>query len=287
MLLPAITFWIVDRALNQQVQDEARQTLGTADTVFEQLLELRGRDRVSQFRNAVNESSYRSLAHLVTEKNPSARETVRRFLNDRLESYGEDCEALLLTTGASSEPVVARRSSFLEPGEFGRDAASITNSALQGEASHGAIDVHGRIYSIVSVPVLDPESGSLAGALTAAIRIGEGTLQELKSITGADIFLVSGEAVTAATIHQPELSAALLHGIVGGDVRRTVPVAAQGEHYLALTDKYTAHGNDQGFRYVLLSSYEKRLREQQQTRTTLLEVSLTGIVLSPGFWSGC
>ena len=279
VLLPAITFWIVDRALNRQVQDEARQTLGTADTVFEQLLELRGRDRISQLRNAVNESSYRSLARLVAEKSPSARETVRRFLNDRLESYGEDCEALLLTAGASAEPVVARRSSFLEPGEFGRDAALVTNSALQGEAAHGAIDVHGRIYSIVSVPVLDPESGSLVGALTAAIRIGEGTLQELKSITGADIFLVSGEAVTAATIHQPELSAALLHGIVGGDIRRTVPVAAQGEHYLALTDKYTAHGSDQGFRYVLLSSYEKRLREQQQTRTTLLEISLTGIIL--------
>ena len=280
VLLPTITLWIVDRSISRQVQDEARSTLGTADTVFRQLLEFRASERVAQFRSAVNESSYRSLAHLVAEKDPTARETVRRFLNERLEAYGDDCEALLLVADPAAEPVVARRGKFLEPAEFIRSAADITKLALQGEPAHGATDLHGGAYLIVAVPVIAPESGALVGALAAAIRISDSALQELKSITGADILLVSGEAVMTATLHESGLSAALVQGIVGGDTRRILPVATPGEHYLALTDNYARPGGGRGFRYVLLSSYEARLRDLQRTRYTLLEVSLAGILIS-------
>ncbi len=283
VLLPIITFWIVDRSISRQMQDEAKQTLSTAETVFQQLLELRGRDRVSQFRNAVNESSYRSLARIVAEKDPTARETVRRFLNERLDAYGDECEALLLVADPTAEPLIARRGTTFDPAEFIRNSNEITKRALMGEPSQGATDLHGRAYLVVAVPIIASESSSQVGTLVAAIRIGDNTLREFKSITGADIFLVSGETVTAATIHQAELSAALLQGLVGGNTRNILPVGAQGEHYLALTDNYSPSSGGRGFRYVLLSSYEKRFRELQQTRSILLEVSVAGIVLS-GFF---
>ena len=62
VLLPAITLWVVTRSMTNQVKLEARQSLVTAETFFQQLLELRARDLLLRFRNAVNESSYRSLA---------------------------------------------------------------------------------------------------------------------------------------------------------------------------------------------------------------------------------
>jgi len=55
---------------------------------------------------------------------------------------------------------------------------------------------------------------------------------------------------------------------------------AGGEHFLALGGDYGARRGQPGFRYVLLSSYEPRLRALAATRRTLLGLSAAGILLS-------
>jgi signal transduction histidine kinase/ActR/RegA family two-component response regulator len=279
VLLPVLTLWIVNRYISRQMQDESRQTLVAAESVFQQLLEYRTRDLLSRFRNAVNESSYRSLASIAADPEPAARETIRVFLNERLEAYGDDCEALILTAKAGA--VAARRGAGFEAEDFIRATADLTRLAMQGEAAHAPLTLHGHAYLAIVVPISQQEKGPAVGTLAVAVRIGDSALRELKAITGTDILLVDRGAVTASTLPQPALPAEVLQPPADRrDAARARPVQLEDEHYLALVGSYAPGGQGAGFRYVLLSSYEQRLRELERTRSTLLTVSVAGVILS-------
>ncbi len=281
VIVPAITLWIVNSYISRQMQEESRQTLNTAENVFQQLLELRARDLLSRFRSAVNESSYRSLAPLVGAPESSARETIRKFLNERLDAYGDDCEALLLVAQSGAAPTVARRGTAFSTEDFARVTAGLTRLALQGEAVHGSLNLGGHSYLIVAVPVSTQENGAPVGALTVATRLGESSLQELKSITGADILLLDHQTVIAATLRSPELPRDLVASVGdGAAARRELSVVLQNAHYLALTGSYQVSDAGLGFTYVLLSSNEQRFSELARTRLTLVSVSLAGVLLS-------
>ena len=280
VLLPTITFSIVDRYISRQVEAESRQTLSTANTVFQQLLMLRSRDLLSRFRGAANESSYRSLAQILSSPEAKARVTIQTFLNERLEAYGVECEALLLVSPQpGSTPVVARRGSAFSTEDFARATANLTRHALEGEATHGWLNLNGHSYLVVAVPVSIQENGTPDGALAVATRFGESALHDLNTLTGADIVLLDNHTVTASTIRQLELPADLT---AAGDATdgRVQPVVLLGTHYLAQTGSYEISGAAGGFHYVLLSSTEQRLNELARTRTTLLSVSLAGILIS-------
>lgn len=279
ILLPTITFWIVNGYISRQMQDEAQQSLSTARGVFEQLLEWRSRDLLSRFRSAANESSYRSLAPLVAAQEASARETIRKFLNERLEAYGEDCEALLLVAQSGNNPAVVRRGSAFSADEFVRATTGLTSLAMQGEPVSGPLNLHGHSYFVAAVPIATLENAAPVGVLTVATRLSDSALQEFKSITGADIVLLENGTVTATTIRQPELPADLMAAVGKGAAKpRMLPIV--NGHYLALTGSYTSGSAAGGFNYVLLSSFEQRLTELARTRATLVSVSLAGIILS-------
>src|SRR4051812_2923517 len=225
ILLPAVTLWIVNGYISRQMQDEAQQSLSTARGVFEQLLELRSRDLLSRFRSAANESSYRSLAPLVATSESSARETIRKFLNERLEAYGEDCEALLLVAQSGANPAVARRGNAFSADEFVGATVALTALAQQGEPVAGPLNLNGHSYLVAAVPIATQENAAPMGVLTVATRLGDRALQELKSITGVDIVLLESNTVTAATIRQPELPANLMASVGNGPARpRMLPV---------------------------------------------------------------
>jgi two-component system NtrC family sensor kinase len=272
VLLPTITLWIVNRSMSQQVQVEARQTLDTAEAVFLNFLDIRSRSLAARFRNTVNEPRFKATAQLGDPK------TLKNYLRDLLDEMRDETELIGFTTDRGVQLASAQRDSGSLPGDLA-PAAPIIQQALGGVLSTGIISHNSRTYNVVSVPVQLSENGPLIGALTIATRLSESTMQELKSLTHADIFLLAGSAVTASTIRQPALPDILPGGLAGND-RQTLPVEIQGEHYFALTDNYQRGGTQRSFRYVLLSSYEPQLRELERTRTTLLTVSIAGILLS-------
>jgi two-component system NtrC family sensor kinase len=275
VLLPAITLWIVNRAMGNQAEAEARQSLTTAEAVFRQTVDFRGRELLTRFRNAVNEPSYRSIVQLAASNDPLARDTIRKVLRERLEAYGEDHETLLLTA-PDSEPLAVVRTGT-NGGTEGWAAAtnSFIRAALGGEETHGTLEYHGRVYLVAAVPVRPVDETSPAGALVVATRLSETVLQELKVLTSADILLLAGPTVTASTLRQPGPPPG-----VPTSGRHIQAVELGGRHYFALTEDYGRSAVPGGFRYVLLSSYEERLQDLARTRTTLLSLSLAGIVLS-------
>ena len=171
VIIPAVTLWIVDRSISEQMQEEARHTLVTAETVFKQTLDFRSRDLLTRFRNAVVEPNYRSIVLLAASSDPLARQTVSKFLFHQLDEYGEDYEALLLTTADSPPQVATRHGDATEQEGWIKVTSTLTRSALQGEAAHGTLEFGGHVYLVVAVPVFNAERTTLVGALNVATRI--------------------------------------------------------------------------------------------------------------------
>ena len=274
VLLPTVTLWIVNQSMTKQLDAEAHQNLNTAEAVFLNSLDIRARALVARFRNVVNEPRFKATAQLGDPK------TLNRFLRELLDEWRDETELLVFTTERGARLASAQRDPALPLDEFERAAEPIIHPALGGEPGTGIVSVAGRTCNVVAVPMLLSDTGSLIGVLTIATRLSETTMQELKSLTQADIFLGTGDTVTASTVRQSDQAGVLFREVAAGNERRIRPVEMQGAHYFALTDNYARRGPEGGFRYVLLSSYEQRLHELESTRAKLLTVSFTGILLS-------
>ena len=273
VLLPGVTLWIVNRSMTKQVDAEARQNLNTAEKVFFTSLDDRTRSLAARFRNVVNEPRFKATAQLGDPK------TLNRFLRELLDEWRDETELLVFTTERGTRLASVQRDPTLPLEDFERAAEPVIRLALGSEPGSGIVSVGGRTCNVVAVPMLLGDTGSLIGVLTIATRFSETTMQQFKSLTNADILLLGGRTVTASTVQQPALPG-ILPGLPAGDGRQVMPVEMQGEHYFALTDNYQRGGVPTSFRYVLLSSYEQRLRELEGTRTKLLTVIFTGVLVS-------
>lgn len=278
VLTPVITLWTVNRTMSQQAQAAARQTLTTAEGVFKNYLEIRSRNLGSRFRNIVAEPRFKATAQLGDPK------TLNSYLRALLDELRDDNELLLFTTERGTRLASAQRNSTMTVDAFERAAAAIIQQGLAGDMGVGIVSVGSETYNVISVPMVLRETDPLIGVVTIASRFSETTMQELRSLTRADIFLSTGYTVTASTLPQTEVQKIMLQETATGDTAgasdRVRSTQIQGEHYFALTDTYEPHGSNSGFRYVLLSSYEQRLRELERTQTTLLGISLAAILIT-------
>ncbi len=171
VIVPALTLWIVDRHISQQVQDESRRSLAAAETVFRQSLDIKSRDLLTRFRGAVNESSYLSIAQLLGSKDPHAAETIRQFLNERLEAYGDDYDALVLTADGGAAPVGVRHGATFDLDEWIRTTQPLARLALQGEATQGPGEFRGSGYLVAGVAVSAVCGGAARGVATVGARL--------------------------------------------------------------------------------------------------------------------
>ena len=280
VILPVIILGLVNRTMSRQVEDEARQTLNTADGIFLNVLENRAGNLAAYARNLANDPRLRATA-----KNGDPK-TLTTMLADLLKEARDETETMMFTSDAGVRLAGAQRPKAVKAEELEQAAATIIQHALGGELATGMVSVGGRTSDVICAPVLLPTTGQFLGVLTIATHVSESMMQELRQLTRAELFLVAGGTVTASTIRPSDQSAELLHEVAdsaAAATRRILPVVIRGEHYFALTDDYARQGPQGGFRYVLLSTYEPRLRDLERTQLTLLAVSGAGILLS-GFF---
>ncbi len=282
VLLPAITVGIVNNYIGQQAQEEAAGTLATADAVFRQLVENELQSQVDRFRNALTQRGYRSIAEiLAATRTPAAEATIREFSSESLEGYGDATAVLLFSYDETSPPVGALHGLRFGLDEFARAAASLSGGALKGEPRTGCLSVGGRAFYVVALPVTTL-SGRQVGALTAGVLLGDAAVQELKKLTHTEIIILANGQVAASTLPAAD-AAALPPGALAPGPAAHPPAAGevlvQGDHFLAQGGAYDTGAGSGGFRYVLLSSFEARLRALGETRRTLVAVSALGIAL--------
>ena len=281
VLLPSVTLWMVNRYISGQMEREAQHTLETADTVFRQTLEFQARNLRARFISAAKENIYRSLAGIASSNDQLARETVKSALAKQLKLYGDDYDALLLTAADDPPHVAVGPNANGDLEGWAKITAPLALSAQQGDAAQGTLEFHGRFYVIVSVPAYDTQN-KLAGALTVAARISEDVLLEVRKQSGAEILLIADNDITSSSLSPADrpLFRPLLEQLHRADSASNLKVEVHQDHYLALSNNYEGKSPLRGFHYILLSSYEERLREFQRTQFNLLVVSLAGIGLS-------
>jgi signal transduction histidine kinase/CheY-like chemotaxis protein len=277
--LPIITVWIVSDRIGVQMLDEARQTLTSAEDGFVKALEVRSRSFLSRYEIVANEARVKVLAGLADPK------TMDRLLHDLLNEAGDDTGAILFTTTKGGRLAGVSRGPALGVDDLERATAGIAGAALAGEPATGSFGLNGRAFNAVSVPVR-AEQGPVIGALTVGIQIGDTTLQQLRS-PRTEILLLANGQVTASTLRDSDRHGELLDRIslppaepaAAGGARTVQRVELNGEHYLALTGAYDSTAQRPGFRYLLLSSYETRLRSLEETRRTLVGLGVACILL--------
>ncbi len=276
---PTLTVWIVNDRLSRQMHEEARQTLETAEAVFVKSLDARADNFLSRYRGYAGEARFRVTAGIQDPK------TMARLLRDVVANSPGEHEELLFSTRADGLVAGERREGAPVPAAFSQAAAAITAAAFGGEAAVGSLGLDDNIYTVVAVPVMS-EGGALSGVLTVGVRLGAEAFRELR-LPRTEILLLIGGRLAASSFDSPERGETVLRkfgaeevarGRTGG--KRVLSTEAAGEHFLGLAGTYGARRGQAGFRYVLLSSYEPRLRALEDTRRTLLGLSLGGILLS-------
>lgn len=283
VLLPAVTLWIVDRHITRQMEDEARRTLITAESVFLKSIENRNRSFLSRYESIVAEARFKVMAEIGDPK------TLEGLLGKLLEDSPEEHDAMVLLNMNGAMVAGRRRASSIDLAHFTSSAAAITRRALGGDAAMGSVGFDGRACNITAVPVTAP-TGSLVGVLVVGVRISEATIRELR-LPHTEILLALRGEVTVATVPGTALPESLLRkDTMDGrpppqrsSQRRenTQSVLIAAEHFMARSGKIdTASDDASSIHYVILSSYEQRLQALQETRRTLTQLSIAGVIVS-------
>lgn len=282
VLLPAVTVWLVSGRISEQMLTDSRMTLATAKTVFEKLIEIRTADMLTRYRNEVADGNFRALT--TTRDTP----TINYSLGEMLEKFPDDEIALLLNE-KGEQLAWSRKDTAVEVAAFAAAVQPLVAPVFFGETGSGTVDLNGRIYLVVAIPVSVSGRGPPELVLVVANRLDEKAMQEFRALTNTGIVLLSGDSrIAASTSASHDGHAALVAEAArvspgngnGGEPQMPHPLVLNGEHFLVQTGTLGGGGNRGEFTYLLLLSYEERFRALADTRRTLTLLGILGIFVS-------
>ncbi|MDB6095312.1 MAG: hypothetical protein JWM32_2874 [Verrucomicrobia bacterium] len=283
--LPAVTLWIVDRRISRQTREDASRALETSRAVFLQSLNSRQEGLVARYRNTVNDSSFLRIMRLElpnSGKGPMStmEDYLRRLLVDE---FSDDTEALLFITPDERYSAGARRDSSVSLEEFGHRVHHMVQRAVAGKIGVGTIGLDNRVLNVVAVPATLQEIG-LAGVLIVGVQIDERAVQLLRP-PQTELVLFAGKRVMISTLKASAAQAAVdampeIGSKPSKEMAGETPMVIDNEHFLAIGGEYARGTGDEGFGFLLLSSYERQLSTLRETRLTLVGLSVIGILIS-------
>lgn len=276
VLLPMVTIWIINRHVSAEALVEGRRTLTAADAVFRHSLDIMERNLASRFRGFVNEPRFKAIAQLGDAK------TMTEFLRDSMEELGGEVEFLTYSVHAGAILAGARLETRFDFDALQAPTTDMVKTAFEGEVIAGTAFLGRRHYNVICVPALSTDRLAVVGVLMVGLGFGDRTLQELKSLTRADIAVLHEGRLTATTLlHELPPQAEAGTGPEGTHNSPLIfPIVVDGEHFFALSGDYASAAGQPGFHYLLLSSYEARMQALRDIRFLLMSVSLIGIAIS-------
>ena len=142
-----------------------------------------------------------------------------------------------------------------------------------------------QLFDVVSIPKLTSD-GNVIGALTFGSEIGNPDAQEFSKLTHAQIALLAGGHVVAATLSSPDANGQQFISLfknflstTGDPMSNIEEKIIDGIHYFGMAGKFESLGGDNSIGYVLLSSDEDSQIALQTTKEVLLGVSLWCAIL--------
>jgi two-component system NtrC family sensor kinase len=276
--LIAITVFVVNQRISQQVETEARNTLTTADAVFRNLQLVRSKNLRLRFQSLPNEPRYR--AAFQRGDAPTLHEPLTDLLNE------QDVDVVFYSINADKVLDSEERDPIIPVSAFETAAKPAVTQALQRQETVDTVRVGERLYDIVSIPVYDAEHVQI-GVLTFGSEISDAEAQEFSQITHSQIALLAGGHVVASTLSGLDANAqflSLFKNSPPGNDSKDSPLSLNkilldGQHYFGVAGQFESLGGDKTLGYVLLSSYEQSFLTLQTTQQVLLGVSLCLILL--------
>ena len=284
VLLPAAMLWVVNRQITLQTHDDASRSLTLARAMLLQSLNNRRDSLVAAYRNVENDTRFRRVVNI------GHAPTLRSILNDVLEEFGNETSVLAFVTADERWKrqdaanaighlfyIAGSHGPAVPQAEFARATLPLGRAALDGDLSSAIYRVDGHELLVVAVPVKIPDLKFPAVLLAGAV-IDEAVLNQLKP-PATELAVVADDSVLFSTLSGPDVAATLrrLPSGAGEGVREAL---LNDEHFLVLGGEYGREVPTQGFRFMLMSSYESQLATLRRTRLTLLGLSLAGIALS-------
>ncbi|MBI4325928.1 MAG: hypothetical protein HY674_11770, partial [Chloroflexi bacterium] len=275
VLLLCFTMWMVNRRFTEQLQREATDRLLKANTSFANYSQkIRPQSLKLQYGSVPNETRVRA----VVEKDHLP--TTRFLLHELLADFGGDMVLFAREKdGTLGTLVSTHRDPQLDLAEFEAKASASARRALRGQPDVDMILASGRLYDIISVPVL--YSSRIVGVLTFAAEIGAPVAQECKQVAHSEIVLLANDHVVVSTLGGTNLDGTLVeefHKLAASP--QPAGAVLNEERYWALAGHFATGSGTEKLGYLLLSSYETPLRELRTTQLRLFSVSLFGILLS-------
>jgi signal transduction histidine kinase len=273
ILLVAATVFVVNNRIRGQFETEARQTLTTADTVFQNLQSIRSDDLETRFGGLVNEPLY--LAAFQTA-DPA---TLHSQLPTLLAAEKDVAIVFYIPTNSWNILASEQRDAAISPDLFAASSHAVVQQALRGQEKVDTIRAGDRLYEVISIPVFDTYK-SLIGALTLGSEIGDADARKFSAITRSQILLFADGHIVASTLTNSAAGAGLASVINDPHLDNNVKQIPLGdEHYFYIAGRFKSLGDDKTLGYILLSSYEDSLRALKTTQQVLLAVSLCAILI--------
>jgi signal transduction histidine kinase len=272
--LIATTVFVVNDRVTEQFQQQARETLTSANAEFLDLQKTRSEDLLLRFRNLPSEPRYRAAFQLADPP------TLHQPLADLVGEQGADI--VFYSTATKRILASEKRDPTISASPFEAAAGPATEQALAGEATVDTILAGDRLYHVVSIPVYVEKE--LIGALTLGLEIGNAEAQRFSELTHSRIAFLANGRVVASTLSPLDVNADIadIYGSSRADSSHGAsPPLKQfllhGEHYFGMAGAFDSLANDKTLGYVLLSSYEQPLHALEQTKQLLLTASLCAL----------
>jgi two-component system NtrC family sensor kinase len=277
VMLIAVTVFVVNHRVAQQVETEARNTLTTADAVFRNLQLVRTKNLRLRFQSLPNEPRYR--AAFQRGDAPTLHEPLTDLLNE------QDVDIVFYAINADRVLDSEERDPIIPVLAFETAAKPAVIQALQRQETVDTVRVGERLYDVVSIPVYDADHMQI-GVLTFGSEISDAEAQEFSQITHSQIALLAGGHVVASTLSDLNANAqfiSLFKNSPSGNNSKDSPVSLHkivldGQHYFGVAGQFESLSDDKTLGYVLLSSYEQSFRALQTTQQVLLGVSFCSIL---------
>jgi two-component system, NtrC family, sensor kinase len=283
------TMWLVNTRIKEQLQDETKALLSTAENQFANALSTHAESLIRQFATIPSQSAFFSVADKFRgDENDQkvAAITMNQMLSEDIGLSGET-SVLAFANGAGQIRAGAARDPRLDTNKFYAACAPLITVVLNNRTPDvRTIQVSNSIFSVVVIPSFKITTGELLGALAFGVEMGTTVARQTKS-PNSEIVFIANDQVAASTLDKPELQATLLQKYVdltagswsnGGQPLDNLSL--QGAHYGAQPGKFSNFTGPGKAGFLLLVSYEKSLQALRDEQQFLFLCSLLGVIIS-------
>jgi two-component system NtrC family sensor kinase len=281
VLLMAMTMFVVNYHITQQVETDARETLATAERNFRNSQSIRTRNLVLRFRSIRDEPKYKATFQL--RHSETIGDNLAKILT------AQEVDFVMFTpngepTTDSDGAVLKKLDQLVPDGNFYSATAKVVARALDGEEKADTVRVGAKLFDVVSVPV--SVDNTVIGALTFGNESWKAA-QELRAATRDGIVLVAGDHVVGSTFRDNSFDAQLARTFReiaattrGNEDFGVRQVTLGAERFYFTGGRFETLSQDSPSGFLLLHSCEPPLRALHEMQQAIFGISALAILVS-------